>query len=303
MTRFLVAGLINIETTLQIEGFPLQYNPVNFPFFGVNSSVSGVGYNLAKALTVLGNEIQFLSIVGDDPAGRLARTSLKHDHILAKGVLTAMPLTSQSVILYDREGRREIHTDLKDIQDRTYPLDTFHSALEASDVALICNINFARPFLQQAVAAGKPIATDVHTISSLDDAYNRDYMAAASVLFMSDERLPAPPEDFARQVIERYNTEVVVIGMGSRGAVLAVRDIGTAERIPTVHTRKVVNTIGAGDALFSAFCHSYFINHDPQVAIRKAMVFSSYKIGARSAADGFLDTASLEALYHQIYEG
>ena len=73
MTRFLVAGLINIETTLQIEGFPLQYNPVNFPFFGVNSSVSGVGYNLAKALTVLGNEIQFLSIVGDDPAGRLAR--------------------------------------------------------------------------------------------------------------------------------------------------------------------------------------------------------------------------------------
>jgi sugar/nucleoside kinase (ribokinase family) len=303
MTRFLVAGLINIETTLQIEGFPLQYNPVNFPFFGVNSSVSGVGYNLAKALTILGNEIQFLSIVGDDTAGRLVRTSLKHDHIPAGGVLTTMQLTSQSVILYDREGRRQIHTDLKDIQDRTYPPDAFLSALEASDVALICNINFARPFLQQAVAAGKPVATDVHTISSLDDAYNRDYMAAAKVLFMSDERLPAPPEDFARQVIERYNTEVVVIGMGSRGAVLAVRDAGTAERIPTVHTRKVVNSIGAGDALFSAFCHSYFTDHEPQVAIRKAMVFSSYKIGARSAADGFLDAASLEALYHQIYEG
>jgi len=303
MTRFLVAGLINIETTLQIEGFPLQYSPVNFPFFGVNSSVSGVGYNLAKALTVLGNEIQFLSLVGDDTAGGLVHTALGQDHIPGEGVLTAMPLTSQSVILYDREGRRQIHTDLKDIQDRTYPLELFQPALQVCDVALICNINFARPFLQQALAAGKPVATDVHTISSLDDTYNRDYMAAASVLFMSDERLPVAPEEWVRQVIERYKTEVVVIGLGSRGALLAVRDAGTLERIPTVHTRKVINTIGAGDALFSAFCHSYFTDHDPQVAIRKAMVFSSYKIGARSAADGFLDVASLEALYRQIYGG
>lgn len=303
MTRFLVAGLINIETTLQIEGFPLQYNPVNFPFFGVNSSVSGVGYNLAKALTILGNEVQFLSLIGNDTAGGLVRTALQADRIPGEGVLTAMPLTSQSVILYDREGRRQIHTDLKDIQDRSYPQEKFQAALKTCDAALICNINFARPFLQQAVAAGKPVATDVHTISSLDDAYNRDYMAAARVLFMSDERLSVPPEDWARQVIERYNTEVVVIGMGSRGAVMAVRDAGTVERIPTVHTRKVINTIGAGDALFSGFCHSYFADGDAEAAIRRAMIFASYKIGTRSAADGFLDAASLEAYYQQIYWG
>ena len=151
MTRFLVAGLINIETTLQIEGFPLQYNPVNFPFFGVNSSVSGVGYNLAKALTVLGNEIQFLSIVGDDPAGKLARTSLKHDHIPAAGVLTAMPLTSQSVILYDREGRRQIHTDLKDIQDRIYPMDTFHTALDGKR----CGANLQHQFCPAVFTTGR----------------------------------------------------------------------------------------------------------------------------------------------------
>lgn len=303
MTKFLVAGLINIETTLQIEGFPLQYNPVNFPFFGVNSSVSGVGYNLAKALTGLGNEVRFLSLIGEDSAGDLARAALARDHISPAEVLTAMPLTAQSVILYDREGHRQIHTDLKDIQERSYPPENFQAALTECDAALLCNINFSRPFLQQAREAGKPVATDVHTIASLEDEYNRDYMASAHVLFMSDERLPAPAEDFARQVIERYNTAVVVIGMGNRGAVLAVRDAGTVERIPTVFTRKVVNTIGAGDALFSAFCHSYFAGDDPQAAIRKAMVFASYKIGTRSASEGFLDAASLEALYRQIYAG
>jgi len=44
--RILVTGLINIETTLRIEPFPLAYNPVNYPFFAIDSTVSGVGYNI-----------------------------------------------------------------------------------------------------------------------------------------------------------------------------------------------------------------------------------------------------------------
>ena len=47
MSRILVSGLINIETTLKVDGFPIPYFPVRFPFHGVNSTVSGVGYNIA----------------------------------------------------------------------------------------------------------------------------------------------------------------------------------------------------------------------------------------------------------------
>lgn len=38
----LVAGLIDTETTLRVEGFPIPYFPVRYPFFGVNSSVSTI---------------------------------------------------------------------------------------------------------------------------------------------------------------------------------------------------------------------------------------------------------------------
>ena len=76
MRRILVSGLINIETTLQVEGFPIDYEPVRFPFFGIQSSVSGVGYNVAKALTVLGDDVRFLSLIGEDMAGRLVLESL-----------------------------------------------------------------------------------------------------------------------------------------------------------------------------------------------------------------------------------
>ena len=49
MSRFFVAGLINLETTLAVDGFPLPYFPVRYPFFGIQTTVSGVGYNITKA--------------------------------------------------------------------------------------------------------------------------------------------------------------------------------------------------------------------------------------------------------------
>jgi len=77
MPSILVSGLINIETTLRIAEFPLAYNPVHYPFNGIESSVSGVGYNLAKALTRLGNQVEFLSLIGrNEYAANLVRAAL-----------------------------------------------------------------------------------------------------------------------------------------------------------------------------------------------------------------------------------
>jgi acarbose 7IV-phosphotransferase len=75
--------------------------------------------------------------------------------------------------------------------------------------------------------------------------------------------------------------------------------ITSSSACPTVRTRPVVNSIGAGDALFSAFIHYYTKTSDPYLAIRKALVFASYKIGAVSAADGFLDEPGLEKLFSE----
>ncbi len=296
MSRILVSGLINIETTLRIEGFPLSYNPVNYPFFGVNSTVSGVGYNLAKAMTILGNQVNFLSLIGQDIAAKQAKEALATNHIADRYVLNTIQQTAQSVILYEGSGRRQIHTDLKDIQKQSYPEAIFEEAMAESDLLALCNINFSRPFLSKGRQAGKLIATDVHALSNLHDDYNRDYMQAANILFMSNELLPAEPEAWARQVLDRYGNDILVIGLGAQGALLCVRRDNFMERIPAVQTRPVVNTIGAGDALFSAFIHSYLATHDPYLAIKKATVFASYKIGATSAADGFLDAEGLEKL-------
>jgi ribokinase len=85
--------------------------------------------------------------------------------------------------------------------------------------------------------------------------------------------------------------------MGEKGALLAVREDHFIERFPAAQTRPIVNTIGAGDALFSAFLHCYAESGNPYQAIQKAIVFASYKIGARSAAEGFLNMTALDRLY------
>ncbi len=301
--NILVSGLINLETTVRVEGFPLEYNPVNFPFGGVQSRVSGVGYNLSLALTRLGDAVRFLSLIGTDQAGRLVRDALADDGIPGEDVLALLPQTAHSAILYDETGRRQIHVDLKDIQTRIYPPERAAAALAECDLAVLCNINFSRPLLGMAKQAGRRIATDVHTISSLDDPYNMDFLSAADVLFMSDERLPLPPEEWMQALWGRYSAPVVVIGLGSRGALLGLRPEKSIELIPAVQTRPVVNSIGAGDALFSAFLHCFTATGDARGALRQAVVFASHKIGTASAADGFLDAEELENLYRKVNNG
>jgi acarbose 7IV-phosphotransferase len=302
MVRFFVAGLINVETTVAIDAFPLDYFPVRYPFYGLHTAVSGVGWNIARALTVMENTVDFASLIGGDANGQLARQGLALASIHDGLVLDALEATAQSVILYDPDGRRQIHVDLKDIQSQAYPTHLAEGAIRHCDLAVICNINFARPLLAVAQEAGKPIATDVHALSDLEDGYNGAFMGAATILFLSDESLPDTPEAVAEYLLVRYRAEIVVIGLGARGALLAVRADDYVGRFPAVRTRPVVNTIGAGDALFSAFVDRYVRNGNPYAALRAAQVFASYKIGAKGAAEGFLTPDELDTWVAQSEE-
>src|SRR5215207_4080833 len=101
MARIFVAGLTNIETTLQVDGFPIEYAPVTYSFFGVNSTVSAVGYNVALALTALGSEVRLASILGRDLFGAMVLQTLAAAGIDAAYVVQQMPQTAQSVIMFD----------------------------------------------------------------------------------------------------------------------------------------------------------------------------------------------------------
>jgi acarbose 7IV-phosphotransferase len=298
MARILVSGLINLETSLKVESFPLTYEPVRYPFHGVTSSVAGVGYNVAKALKTLGNEVRLASIIGQDAVGDLVLTTLGRDGISSEFITQTMPATAQSVILYDPSGARAIHTDLKDVQDRLYPGARFETALEGCSAVIACNINFSRPLLKLANAQGIPVVTDLHALQNLENPYDQDFLEAAEILFFSHERLQESPESVAQQIFERFRTRLIVVGMGARGALLAQRD-EPIRLVPAVNVRPVISTVGAGDSLLSGFVHGFASGLEPVRALERAVVFAAHKIGQVGAANGFLNAPELEELFAQ----
>jgi ribokinase len=266
--------------------------PVSFNQ-GIGAAVSGVGWNLARALHTLGSEVTFLGLVGPDPAGALVREETARSGITT--VLAPTAATPQSVILYDPAGRRRAETDLKALQEAVFPLETFEAALAGCGLAVLANINWTRPLLARAAAAGVPLATDLHDVRSLANPYDADYLERAAVLFLSGEHLPEPPGRFLLRLRRRADPEIVGIGLGAQGALVAPR--GEAPTlVPAPALRPVVSTIGAGDALLAAFLHFRSRGHDPVAAMRRAAVFAAWKVGEASASAGFLTEAAVEAL-------
>ena len=104
---------------------------------------------------------------------------------------------------------------------------------------------------------------------------------------MSHEKLPVEPKDFVLSIWERSVARIAVVGMGAAGALLGVRGREVC-KVPAVQLRPVVNTVGAGDALFSCFLQFSLEGDDPILALRKATVFAAYKIGESGASLGFL---------------
>lgn len=301
MAKIAVAGLYNVETNVGIDGFPLSYYPVCYPFHRISQAHAGVGFNVSLALKRLGNEVRYATLVGNDEAGRAMRAAMDGEDLRQDFVIDRLSATPQSVILVDPEGRRQIHCDLKDIQDTDYPPECWTPFLRDADVVVACNINFTRAVLSEAKQLGTLIATDVHVLHDFDDAYNRDYLAAADILFLSHERLPCSPEEAIRELRRRYAPSVIVIGLGAGGALLS--EPGHAPVVQAARPlRPVVNTIGAGDALFSAFLDQYMRLGSAGAALARAQVYAGWKIGENGASRGLLDQAGLLALLDKTFQ-
>lgn len=294
--NIVVFGLANIETNVRIKGFPLDYFPIDYSFFGVNSAVAGVGFNISKALKTLGDNVELVTYTGDDDEGKRVRKTLKKQGIKSEHILTSLKSTPVSVILFAPDGRRQIYCDLKDIQDQCISPDSVVDILNGADIAVLCNINFNRELIKDAHKRGVTTATDVHVLGNIDDDYNRDFMANADILFLSDEHLPCVAEEFIVQLHERYDNKIIVIGMGANGATLFDSSSGKVITVPAYVTGNVVNTVGAGDSLFSSFLHFYVKGMSAEDALKRAVIFAGIKIGSNGAALGFSTEDEIEAL-------
>jgi ribokinase len=287
--KIFISGLLNFETILDVKEFPIYYFPIDYPFYGINSSVSGTAFNISKALTTLGDKVELSSHVGNDLLGRTIINEAKKAKINTDNIKQTLLQTPNTVVLVDRSQNVQTYCDLKNVQEILSKPEEEKEKIEESDLVVLCNSNFNRPLLKLAKDLGKTVATDVHIIGDLYDDFNREFLENSDIVFLSERGLKGKVyEDFLIDLYNIYHNKIIVIGEGRVGAMILDAAKRVIYHIDAITLTNVVNTVGSRDALFSSFLHFYLKGCDSLDALKYAEIFTSYKIGVSGSAEGFL---------------
>ncbi|MDE6913537.1 MAG: carbohydrate kinase family protein, partial [Lachnospiraceae bacterium] len=284
------------ETIVKVDDLPLPYKEFESIPETINTDIGGAGFNEAMALRWLGDEVDFMSMVAKNMSRSQIHAyleknevNLSTDYVLQK--LDGMPT---SVVLYKTSGKKQIFEDVKDIRTVEYDFDLFERQIQDKDMVHISNCNFCRPVLALAKKYNKPIALNVRSMRAEKIANKADFLAAADIVYISDDDLEGDPYDCINECRKKYDPEIIIMGMGDRGVILYMREDNSVIEYKPVKTYEVVNTVGAGNAIFSSFLHYYVKTKDARDAIKNALLFVSYKISFVGTSNGFMTEEQIE---------
>ncbi|MBX3730115.1 MAG: carbohydrate kinase family protein [Candidatus Sumerlaeia bacterium] len=250
----LVAGIVNIETSVRVGEFPVAYAKSRFAFHGVTDRLGGVGHNVAVTAAGLGQPVRLATMIGKDVAGEAIAARLKGIQCLdTRAIVQTKAPTPRSTILVDDDGRGAMFTDLKDAQEATFPTARLDEALNDVRHVHATNINWALRFAKKARRRRLSVSTDVQALSDLEgDTYNRRFLDVADIVFLSAENLALPPAEAAERLLALHPAELVICTAGADGVWAAQRSGRTIHQ-PARPIERIANATGAGDAFAAGF--------------------------------------------------
>ena len=222
MSRFLVAGFIQIETIVKVDKLPVPYSYFTSVPDMIHTDLGGAGYNEARALTWLGNQVDFMSMIGKEVnyreleahANQDGKALLNFAYVLPR--LDSMPT---AVIMY-ANGEKQIFEDVKDIRTVEYDRMLFERQIQDKDMILISDCNFCRPLIDLAKRYDKPLAVNVRSLSRERSKPKADFLQAADIIYASDDDMECDPYECINECREKYDPEIMIVGVGSRGVIL-----------------------------------------------------------------------------------
>lgn len=294
MSRFVVAGIIQIETIVKVEKIPVVFSPVTSAPDTIFTSAGGDAFNESLAFRWLGDDVDLLSVVGRNQDLGILNPANREVTLDDKYILPIIDNTPTQVVLYDNDRREQIFEDIKGLREAEYKMSMVPPLIAGCDMLVLSNANFCRPFIDVAKKYGRKIAVNIHTFIPEKEKYNVDFLQNASILYFSDDTIETDPFDFVRSIADKYDPEIIILGQGAKGLILYDKQRDINVHYDTVKTNEVVNTTGAGNAMFACFLHYYNETGDSVLSIKNAMLFASYKIGYMGTSNGFMTVEQLE---------
>ncbi len=294
MSKFIVAGITQLETIVKVKELPIQYAPYTGEPNTIYISAGGDAFNESLALKWLGDDVKFMSVVGEHENLSIFNPSDREVTLSTEYILPIIKETPIEVLLYDARRKKQHFEDLKDIRDAKYDMTLVEPLMSDCDMVVLSNVNFCRPFISSALEHNKKLAVKIHCFAREKEIYNEDYLKNAHILYFNDNSTDEEPFTFIKDIREKYDPEIIIFGQGPEGVTIFDKAKDFMVHYDAVKSTQIVNTAGAGNALFACFLHYYQKTGDSKAAIHKALLFAANKIGYMGTSNGFMTEEQLE---------
>ena len=301
MSKFIVAGITQLETIVKVNELPIEFTPYTGEPDTIYISAGGDAFNESLALKWLGDEVEFMTVVGENQDLSIFNPSDREVSLSTDYVLPIIKETPKEVLLYDARRKKQHFEDLKDIRDAKYDMTIVEPLVPGCDMMVLSNVNFCRPFIPLAKDNDKLLAVKIHTFKREKEIYNEDFLKNANIIFFNDNSIDEEPYAFVKDMAAKYDPEIIILGQGGQGAIIYDKDKDFIVHYNAVKSVHIVNTAGAGNAFFACFLHYYQKTGDSKAAIHKALLFAANKIGYMGTSNGFMTEDQLEQWEHLVW--
>ena len=241
MPHVLVAGPASWNTLVRVATLP-DAHPQTIFASSHHDTLGGTSAGKALGLARLGVDVTLRTVLGDDDAAARVRAALVHPRLDLRAATSPGPTERHLNLMADDGGRLSIYLDTPG--DPGPAPAAVSDALARAAVVVLDLADPSRELIPLARTASVPVWCDIHDYDG-QATFHRDFVEAADVLLVSDDRLEDVRAFLASRVAA--GTRWAVCTRGARGAVALGRDEGWLE-VAAVPAGEVIDTNGAGDA-------------------------------------------------------
>ncbi len=259
------AGVIDILVGAVDEKiFSNHSSPVDF----ITLSFGGDALNEAVVLSRLGKNVQWISLIGDDDAGRRILNYAMENGLNVDGVTVQKNLaTGASVVLIDAQGERRFITNKSSSLRKLGAAEILPHVDSFGEIVCLASM-FVSPLLDIATTEKifKRIKYEPRTLAfDATRAKNGETLKDLAPLFSyTDYFFPNEAElatltgetDVYKNIslLINYGLKCAVVKRGGKGCIIGTKD--ELIEIPACHVEKVIDTTGAGDCFAAGFLYA-----------------------------------------------
>ena len=114
MFNYIVAGITQLETIIKVRHIPIEYEPNTSSHDAIHTSAGGDAFNISLALKWLGDEVKFMTVVGEKQDLSIFNPQDREVTLDIDYVMPVMHESPIEVLFYDERRKQQGFEDLKD---------------------------------------------------------------------------------------------------------------------------------------------------------------------------------------------